>query len=104
MIPQSLNEHDARRYVKAALVEVDGWRLVLTDHGKEQMTARNVSDLRMRSVLRNGRVTEGPYLDAGNWKCNFTGTADGGMKVVVGFAFDDIGGQAVVVTVINLSS
>ena len=104
MSPHNLTTHDARRYVRAALAEADNWRLVLTSHGKDQMVNREVSDLRMRSVLRQGRVTEGPYLDAGHWKCNFTGTANGGLTVVVGFAFDEVGGQAVVVTVINLSS
>ena len=105
MTPSSLNEHDARRYVRAALSETDDdWTLILTNHGKDQMAARDVSDLRMRSVLRHGQVTEGPYQDAGNWKCNFTGTANGGLTVVVGFAFDEVGSQAVVVTVIDLSN
>ena len=66
------------------------------------MRERDVTDIRVRSVLRNGEVTEGPSqsLEHGNWECAFYGTADGGLKVVAGFGRTEDGMDVVVVTVV----
>ena len=97
-----MNEHDARRAARAAVGEVEGYRLVLTSHAKLRMRERNVTDVRVRSVLRGGNIVEGPSpsLRHGGWECAFHGAADGGLKVVAGFGRTENGMDVVVVTVV----
>ena len=103
MIPQQFSEHDARRIIKLALEDREGWTFINSTHALDQMAARAITSIRVQSVLRQGKISEGPFIDADCWKCNFIGRADGGVEVVVAFDFSDNGGCAVVVTVINLS-
>lgn len=99
MTPTSFTEHDARIAVRCALEEREGWRYVETTHAKERMAERSITTLRVRRVLRSGRIEEGPAPgDRGGWKCTFVGTADDTVAVVVAFEFDDEGGATLVVT------
>ena len=99
MTPTTFTEHDARHAVRCALEERDGWRYVETLHAKERMARRSITTLRVRRILRSGRIEEGPAPgDLGGWKCTFVGTADETVAVVVAFEFDEGGGTTLVVT------
>ena len=97
-----MNEHEARRAAKAAVGQVEGFRLILSTHAKIRMRERNVTDVRVRSVLRSGDIIEGPSPSLGHdgWECAFYGAADGGLKVVAGFGKTADGMDVVVVTVV----
>ena len=97
-----MDEHEARKVARAAVDGIPGARLIFTEHATRRMRQRDVTAIRVRSVLRRGQVVEGPAPDTkhGGWKCAFHGAADGGLKVVTAFGKTDDGADVVVVTVI----
>jgi len=104
MKPSVFTETDVRLAVRCALAETGDWRYIVSRHAIERMLERDVTAVRVRRVLSQGRIAVGPYPSDSGWKAEFEGAADGAVKVVVAFDFDDAGGAVVVVTVIRMAS
>lgn len=59
-------------------------RLIITHHAQERMSQRNISLQDVLTVLKKGRITEGPALDPkGSWKLTIEGISAGSHVAVV---------------------
>lgn len=97
-----LTAHSALQVIKETIA--DSSRVFFSQHAKERMLERELTDRQVMRVLEHGRITEGPARAAkGNWIMTVEGISAGDrISVPVALDHDDASGNyTIIITVIR---
>jgi len=74
--PDHLSRAEARRIVREIAADAD--RIVLHPHARMRLIQRAISVTQVRTAVRTGTITDGPYLDDKDcWRVEMQGRAAG---------------------------
>lgn len=101
VVQLELTLHTARRIITEIIL--DSSRVIYTTHARQRMKQRKVLTSQVRSVLKHGRISEGPARSVnGNWEMTMDGIAAGDhLSIPVALDHDEgTGNYVLIVTVI----